>query len=152
MLEGLAGQDIGLLNIKIVPFLLLLLPALAGPLPSTPRPPGRAPTPWLDKPKSHHKRDEDPDHPQRVPSGILDRVRRKATGTPVRRRLEDDFDDDDEKENQPPNGENNEKPIPPDHLTRLLRQWGEDIEWLKEKVSQDLDDYKKRLGIPPLFA
>nr|QAB14004.1 MAG: E4 protein [Human papillomavirus] len=144
MLQDLAKQENGLFCIKTVNFPLLLLPVLVGTAPSTPsshRVPGRAPTPWAKK------KDDEKDILPPVPRDLLDRARRRATGTPARRRLEDDFAEDEEKENQPPNDENYEGPRP-DHLSRLLEQWGHDIDWLKTKVSQDLDDYKRRLGIP----
>ncbi|ADQ85942.1 E4 [Human papillomavirus 149] len=149
MLQGLAGLDCGLLNIKTVKFPLLLSPAQVATLlvqPGTPtslRPPGRAATPWDRK-----KKDEDRENPPPVPRDVLDRVRRRATGTTIRRRLEDEFTDgDDEKENRPPGDENNEGPLQT-HMSQLLTQWGHDIDRLKERVIRDLDDYKLKLGIP----
>ncbi|ATQ38230.1 E4 [Gammapapillomavirus 7] len=148
MLQGLAGLDCGLLNIKTVKFPLLLSPAQVATLlvqPATPtslRAPGRAPTPW------DRKKKDDVENPPLVPRDVLDRVRRKATGTTIRRRLEDEFTDgDDEKENRPPGEENNEGP-PQTHMSQLLTQWGHDIDRLKERVIRDLDDYKLKLGIP----
>ncbi|AEM24625.1 hypothetical protein, partial [Human papillomavirus 139] len=138
-------------SIKIILFLPLLSPALVVTLPGTPHP-GKAPTPWDKKPPSRRQTGDDKENLPPVPTDVLDRLRHKATGTPtVRRRLENDFhgDDDDEKEPQLPNDENNENPQ--NHLSRLLKKWDEDINWLKERVSHDLDDYKKRLGIPQSY-
>ncbi|ATQ38265.1 ^E4, partial [Gammapapillomavirus 7] len=133
-------------DIKIPLFLLLLSPAPVAP-PGTPHP-NRAPTPW-DKKPPNRRASADRDLLPPVPPDILDRVRGKATGTPARRRLEYRPDDDEEKENQQPNGEND--PQEQHHLGWLLKRWGEDIDLLKEKVSRDLDNYKKTLGIPPSF-
>ncbi|AEQ98809.1 E4 [Human papillomavirus 155] len=152
MLSDLAEMEFGLLNIKNMKFPLILSLAQVATLtvqpgtPSNSRVPGRAPTPWDRK----RKDDDKENHLLVPPRNSLDHLRRRATGTPVRRRLDQDFDDDsDEKENKPPSDENYEQQ---DHLTRLLRKWGEDIDWLKEKITQDLDNYKTRLGIPPLFS
>nr|QAB13929.1 MAG: E4 protein [Human papillomavirus] len=149
MLQDLAKQANGLLNIKTVKFPLLLSLALAPTQPGTPsshRQPGRAPTPWDRK-----KKDDEKENPLLLTRDLLDRARRRATGTSIRRRLEDEYDDDDEKENQPPNGENKGEQ-PQDHLSQLLTKWGQDIDWLKQKVSEDLDNYKKRLGIPIYYC
>nr|AQM73659.1 E4 [Human papillomavirus]AYA94229.1 MAG: E4 protein [Human papillomavirus] len=155
MLQDLAKQENGLLNIKTVKFPLLLSPALAASVtvqprtPSNHREPGRAPTPWDNK----KKRDEEKENPLLLTRDLLERARRRATGTSIRRRLEDEYnDDDDEKENQQPNGENNVEQPPSDHLSQLLTKWGQDIDWLKQKVSEDLDNYKKRLGIPICYC
>ena len=109
MQPDLVEQECGLLNIKTILFLLLLLPVLVA-IPGTPHPGSRAPTPWQEKPKP--RRPEDEKDPPRVTHGDLSRLRGKATGQPVRRRLENEYkeDDDEEKENQPPNDENNEQP------------------------------------------
>nr|AYA93473.1 MAG: E4 protein [Human papillomavirus] len=123
--------------------LLLLLLVLVGvPVPGTPRLP-RAPTPWSDR----HKKKEEPISTP-VPRDELDRARARARGTRVRRNLESDFDgeEDEEKENKAPDETLEE---PQDPITSLLQKWGEDIDWLKRKVSTDLDNFKKRLGIRP---
>ncbi|ADH29823.1 hypothetical protein [Human papillomavirus 123] len=128
-----------------MPFLLLLLPVLVG-TPGTPR--GRAPTPWLEKSRTRRETEKDL-HPLKED---LERLRHRATGAPARRRLENEFDgdEDDEKENKTP--DNNETPKPPeeqDPVSLLLKKWGEDVDWLKRRVSQDLDSFKWKLGIRP---
>ncbi|AEM24618.1 hypothetical protein, partial [Human papillomavirus 138] len=134
-------------NIKIQLFLLLLLPVLVAP-PGTPHP-GRAPTPWDNR--KLRRASGDKDHLPPVPPDVLDRVRGRATGTPslARRRLENhlrgDDDEDENKENQLPN---EEEATESHHLGSLLKKWGEDIDLLKEKILQDLDNCKKKLGIP----
>jgi hypothetical protein len=78
----------------------------------------------------------------------------RAQQSLVPRRL--NFDDDeptdenDEKENQDPNQLGNEDEQTPleSALHRLLNKWGRDIDWLKDRITRDLDDYKRRLGIP----
>nr|AVN89956.1 E4 protein [Human papillomavirus]AYA94255.1 MAG: E4 protein [Human papillomavirus] len=124
-------------------FLLLLLLVLVGvPVPGTPRLP-RAATPWSDR----HKKKEEPTSAPPVPRDELDRARARATGSRVRRRLESDFDgdEDEEKENKAPDDLDELQ----DPISSLLQKWGEDIDWLKRKVSGDLDNFKKRLGIRP---
>nr|AYA94382.1 MAG: E4 protein [Human papillomavirus] len=57
-----------------------------------------------------------------------------------------DFDEDDEKENTPTDPENNSSNWEPT-LRHLLKKWEEDLNHLQSTVCQDLDDYKRKLGI-----
>ncbi|ATQ38606.1 E4 [Gammapapillomavirus 25] len=64
-----------------------------------------------------------------------------------------DYDDDEEKENEPPESRPPKDDEPTKQtaqgwsLSRLLRQWEQDIERFRQQVYQDLEDFKLRLGI-----
>ncbi|ATQ38335.1 ^E4, partial [Gammapapillomavirus 10] len=118
---------------------LPLLPPAPFPLPgSLPR--GTASLPPPNTPRPPRKED------------ILRRSLRSNPGLPpTRKLLEFDFDDD-EKENKDPQGPQKEEDqtlqTPPDLLTLLLQKWGQALDQLAEAITQDLKDYKSKLGIP----
>nr|AYA94812.1 MAG: E4 protein [Human papillomavirus] len=69
--------------------------------------------------------------------------------TPTRpHRPHQDYDFDDDEENRPP-----QDPKDPDWgptLSQLLHKWDHDLTRLQNTICQDLDDYRKRLGIHQL--
>ena len=71
--------------------------------------------------------------------------------TDARRHLHWDLDDEEgNKENQPPTEtpeDHNENEEDPYHLPSLLKKWDKDITRFQERVYQDLEDLRKRLGI-----
>ncbi|AYD74616.1 E4, partial [Macaca mulatta papillomavirus 7] len=128
-------------NIKI-PLFLPLLPALQDPPTGTPGKPGTLPPP-TPRPQKKSVRPEDP----------TNKYLQKRLGLGARllpRQLiypDDDEDDDQNKENIPVPPEQNEEEPPLPDLHRLLKKWGEYIDQLKNTVSQDLDEFKQKLGI-----
>nr|AYA93947.1 MAG: E4 protein [Human papillomavirus] len=71
--------------------------------------------------------------------------RRGALGLPNHSQRSDE--DEEEKENQQPTNDNEE--LVEDLVSRLLRQWGQAVDQLLDQISQDLQGFKKRLGIRP---
>nr|AGC09614.1 E4 [Human papillomavirus] len=153
MLKNMVQVDSGLLNSKIQLFPPLLLLAHLSEPPATPKKPSVPST----TPGSPHRR--------RVPLGgdNLQGILKKSLQLPPHRRPRPgEHDDDDEEEEEE---ENNEKENqPPDHpppvpngheegpLTQLLRKWKADIDLFRDTVYQDLEDFKRRLGIHFLSA
>nr|AYA93440.1 MAG: E4 protein [Human papillomavirus] len=86
-------------------------------------------------------------HPHRKVPDERKQKRDDLARPPARRHLNYDQDDDEEepnKENLDPKEEERRKVI----LGYLLDKWAEDILRYQEQVFQDLQDLKKRLGIP----
>nr|AYA94799.1 MAG: E4 protein [Human papillomavirus] len=83
----------------------------------------------------------------RPPRRSLERDIEKPRRTPTPNRPHQpsaDFDDDEEnQENQPP--EDDEGPIPTLH--HLLKKWERDLDRFREQVYQDLEGFKRKLGI-----
>ena len=73
--------------------------------------------------------------------------RREALGLPSNNQRSDD--DDDEKENQQQPPLNGAEDLVEDLVSHLLRKWGAAIDQLLEQISQDLNGFKRRLGIRP---
>ncbi|AEM24646.1 hypothetical protein, partial [Human papillomavirus 142] len=71
---------------------------------------------------------------------------------PTRKYLEFDFEDEEKENKDPQNGPRKEDDqtlqTPPDLLSLLLQKWGEALDQLGEAITQDLRDYKSKLGIP----
>nr|AEX31168.1 E4 protein [Human papillomavirus] len=121
-------------------FCLPLLPVQQGLLPSLkvePRDPPRTP------------------YPNRK---LLENANGRPTKTPAGSRhhprvLDFDFDDQDHnKENLPPTDQPADQ-LPEDEelltgLKYLLRKWGQELDQFQEKVLQELNGYRRRLGIP----
>ncbi|ACD67930.1 E4 protein [human papillomavirus 112] len=66
----------------------------------------------------------------------------------VSRPLVFELEDEDNKENQPLPYQREEEPGPlSDLLHQLLRRWEQDIDSLRDKVLEDFNGFKQRLGI-----
>ncbi|AEM24660.1 hypothetical protein [Human papillomavirus 144] len=127
MHKHMDSQDNGLLIIKIPLFLPLLL-ALQGQPPAHPRPASVGPP----TPRPSRKFHPEDFKPRRllVPRALLA------------------DDEENNKENLPfHQKEEEEAGLLDKALSQLLERWEEDIERLREQVSRELDDYKKKLGI-----
>ena len=79
----------------------------------------------------------------------LEAVNQKPYRTPNHppRHQQYDFDEDDEKENTIPTDTESHNQNWEPTLRQLLKKWEEDLTQLQRMVCQDLDDYKRKLGI-----
>nr|AYA94242.1 MAG: E4 protein [Human papillomavirus] len=97
----------------------------------------------------HHRPLRTPPGTPRLTRRLTDedrhKQRRAALGLPRDSSNQRSDDDDDEKENQQP--VNGGEDLVEDLVSRLLTKWGEAIDQLLEQISQDLNSFKRRLGI-----
>nr|QAB13970.1 MAG: E4 protein [Human papillomavirus] len=140
-LTNMAKQDVGLCITKIQLFPLLLLAHQ-----STPTSGSRASPPTT---QGNH-----PDAPHRK-KDHQDDLKTYARRGPQRPRLHWDLDGENDKENQNPNDQTPEEPPTNEenltHLPSLLSKWERDIDRFREQVYHDLDDLKRKLGIPTSY-
>nr|AYA94104.1 MAG: E4 protein [Human papillomavirus] len=147
----LAKQANGQLNINLVLFLPLSLAhlGLSSQALRLPRSLGSShPTPWVRPPNRRGSESLDRSNRREFPP---DHFPAPSPKPPRRNHLKPDTDEEDEKENQPP-PDQQEPPAggPGDEwntITQLLEKWGQYIDQLKDRISQDLDNYKEKLGI-----
>nr|AEX31120.1 E4 protein [Human papillomavirus] len=140
MIKGLEAPETGVCILKIK----LLSPLLALQIPTLLTPGRTPPPPFPVPPKTPYP----PRKAQEESKG------RRSVLAP-RKHLH--FDEDEEKENQPPKDEQppqqkeeeeEEEEEELNELLRLLRQWGRDIDQFQHRICRDLQDFRRRLGIP----
>nr|AYA93576.1 MAG: E4 protein [Human papillomavirus] len=84
-------------------------------------------------------------HPTRRSEEQRNKQRRAALALPKGSLRSDD--DEEEKENRPPPQKEDDVYPLQDLVSQLLAKWGEAIDQLQEQISQDLKDFRQRLGI-----
>lgn len=101
--------------------------------------PGLPPRP--EKPPRGEESDQDPEDPQRVPEDPQHLHPPPPPPPPTNGHHRDILEEGEEKENE------NES----EGLGQLLQKWEEDIDRYRRQVSQHLQDFSKKLGIPPYY-
>nr|AYA94832.1 MAG: E4 protein [Human papillomavirus] len=86
-------------------------------------------------------------HPGRK---ALEGENNKPQRTPLRQpRHHQEYDFDEDEENRPPPPQEPRDPEWGPTLSQLLHKWDLDLTRLRDTICQDLEDYRKRLGIHP---